>query len=235
MFSPNRVHYSPDDKPHVIVERLHPEDLSENIARGALTIMMRAYTDAFEGKNARPHMPDGTMAEHFAPHDDQRVKTEVGRMAAYMARGSQYWFARRGESSDEAATAEPVGLVKVSPSRASFAQKLRIAPPNMYINDIAVTLGSEGVGTQLLHAVSEYGGFDKERTAVLDAYKGTQAQEWFQRLGFVAQAGQLEPVVLSNGKQFEQVRMVGPSVGELVENLENQRLDLSLFLGHPEY
>jgi ribosomal protein S18 acetylase RimI-like enzyme len=200
--------------------------------------MMRAYEGAFEGEDARPRMPHGTMVEHFAPYNPRRVKAEVGRMAVYMASGSQYWFARRGETQNEALVAGPVGLVKVSPSRATLPQKLRVISPNMYVNDIAVSPGadSEGVGTQMLHAVSEYGGFDKERITVLDAFKDTRAQQWLKDLGFVAQQDvQIEPLALSNGQQFEQVRMVGPPVGELVENLEAERQDLLLFLARPEY
>jgi len=81
------------------------------------------------------------------------------------------------------------GIIKVTPSRATFLQKMRLSAPNLYIDNIATAPEAWGrdIGSCLMHTAVSYAGFKQNKIAVLDAFAGSSVNKWFKRLGFKEQ------------------------------------------------
>lgn len=168
------------------------DDITADLAAGALDIMAKAYGYQFE--ESGPRMPEGTFRRLFDSTDETKVHEQAAQMRIDVVGGSVYGFASDPEVDDS-----PVVIAKASPSRANPLQKIGWQAPNVYLNDIAVDPGRRGLrfASVALYDVLTSGRFERKRILALDGFVGnTLPNEWFERLGLHKVAADIEPFVV---------------------------------------
>lgn len=214
MDATSEIHYpTHPESGYVIVEHLDEEQLSIQVAYDALSVVVPAYRTQFEGPTTATNLPLGTIESYFQPEDEVGVRRHLDRMADHIEhQGSQYWFAVLADDEPMRRGVEglsPAGLIKASPSRATLAQRLKVRPPNMYLNDIVVKpeVQHRGIGADLLHVVTKFGGYSEKAAILLDGYEGNLVNEWFISLGIHERPEvAVEAMDLGNRHSLEQVR-----------------------------
>jgi hypothetical protein len=216
----------------VLVEQIGQEELSQEHAYAALRIVAAAYKAQFEGPETFINLPPGTIDAHFQPEDEAGARRQLGRMATYLESGSSYWFATVYDNdpyswATERSNSGSVGMIKVSPSRATITQKLKLSPPNMYLNDIAVSpnMQHRRIGTDMLYAVAKWSGYSPDVSMTLDGYANSSVNNWFVELGLQENPKvEVPPLLLGQGQRLEQVRFESgkTSLNDIVANLEQR-------------
>jgi ribosomal protein S18 acetylase RimI-like enzyme len=213
---PERVCYpSTEFNPHIVLERLD-ESAIKATAGDILQLVVRAYEHEFEtdcDEQPELSLPKGTIAAHYRIQDDSSAEFFCNKLLRYRNEyQSQFWIVT---STGVPVTEQQLaisGFLKVSPSRATLAQKLRIQAPNLYINDVIVdpAVQGRGIGTALMHTAVTHADFDPRQTAVLDSFTGTSASAWYERIGFVASGSVSSPTAFGE-HALPQTRYVSPS------------------------
>lgn len=160
----------------VSVERWEEDDLTYERVQNVLALLTRSYACMEDERYLADPLPQGAIAQHFQPNNNDRIVHHRDRMLEAMANGSQYWLAHNGSIQ---------GLIKFSPSRANILQDLRLSRANVYINDIVVDpqYRGRGIGSAMLHTALAYGGYSPRKVVALHQYAGSQANGWFADIG----------------------------------------------------
>lgn len=235
------IYHNPDTRQDYAVRRVHRPTVNLFVAGKVLELMADSYAHQFEDPNVN-HRPElvkpGTMRGRFLTRDRANIQ-QMYRMNSSIMNGSIYWHVDLDDkdsldtifySNDRA---DIGGLIKVSPSRASRAQKLRVRPPNCYVNDMVVAphwqheadaSRHHRLGSMLLHAALRHGEYSPGAKLALDGFEGNAANAWFGRLGMVAvPAAELDGWEAGPGVILPQVRLcsqVGTTLHDHVASLE---------------
>jgi hypothetical protein len=171
---------------YVVVERLDPATLDEAVAFNALCILTTASRDQLEVQRVTNKLRPDTMKNYFSAHVPESVRQYKSRMSALMAGGSQFWFAKIGPDARSALRREPMGMVELRLSRERLTQKMKMTPPTLTINKIAVAPVAQrkGMGTDMLFAVASFGGFSNDARLVVETVMDNPGNEWLRTLDF---------------------------------------------------
>jgi GNAT superfamily N-acetyltransferase len=221
----NQVIYQAERIDILSAERLaEADDIKPQHAYEALGLLAVSYARQFEAPNGP--LPQGAFQAYFNPDKDANVDRQHQRMRSYVSAGSQYWYLRAGDRSNQPSSL--AGLAKATPSKASRLQKTDLRSPNCFLNDIVVdpALQGRGCGSLLMHVVTKYSGFDEERIMALDGYVGNKLPNlWFKRLGMLPTGDAVTPLKLGS-HELAQVRYTssgGHTLGTMRHRLERSR------------
>lgn len=211
------VQYKHPEMGPLIVERLQSERVNYQVARQVRHLIGVAYGDEFESLRTpvNDRLPRGRISSAYLTDDPLAIEAHQERIDKALANGSSYWVLRAPNQPGQKGQ-NPVldGLVKTSPSRASLLQKLNIASPNCYVDDIMVRPGADagptfrGIGSMLLHTALEHDQYKPSATVVADTFRmGRAGPEFFSGVGFESQPDSVPPATVFNRGQENEIHL----------------------------
>jgi GNAT superfamily N-acetyltransferase len=211
-----RVNYEHPKLGALSVERLQPHQVSYPIAKQVRELVGTAYEREFESPRT-PHnvrLPQGRISNGFLLNNPAKIEAQRVRMDSTLDRGGAYWLVqstRDIQDGDGGIVFD--GLIKTMPSRATMFQRLKLASPNCYINDIvarprvAAGPGARGfgIGSALLHTALSYSEYGRQSIVVADTYRsGHSGPEFFDGAGFtINRDAAPEPTIFNGGEECE--------------------------------
>lgn len=240
------VHYPPtaDHQIRLVIEQVSADGVDRSIAREVLALLGATYTARFEGREAQARLPRGTIAALYNPEDPDAVIRQRDRMQQYIdEQRTQYWYVSsvndEGNTGVNQGRDTLPGMIKLSPSRPTLLHHIGAKPDNLYINDVLVNPHSQGhgLGTGLMHVAVTHAGFSANAVAVLDVYRGSSVNRWFEMLGLRESPDSPTDLAAEfGGHTLPQVRYVsedGLSLGGM--SLAMQNRDQWLASARPSY
>lgn len=215
------------------IQRIGHHTSDEAIAEGAIgvqAVLLQAYSRRFEGDNPAA-IPEGTFKQYrFDPSDPARVTAQSIKMREAVNAGSQYFIASTNDPRGEQVP-QVVGVAKVSPSvtRVMRVQQLLGGKPspNMFLDDIVVSEERRGVGSLLVGAAIDFGGFKPSATAALHAfYAEPSVNQWFFRLGFHEKRQLTERFAVGAYKLDQALLVSNLALREIRERISHKHADI---------
>lgn len=199
------------------VERLQSMDVRLRFAKQVRELVGVAYADEFESERAPQdvRLPRGLISHGFLSDLPEKVEAQRDRMEAALALGGAYWYVRFARPDGPDPDKQLEGMVKTSPSRATAMQKLHVASPNCYVNDIMVRpstrqepgLQCVGVGSALLYTALTQD-YKPSATVVADTYKiGRTGSRFFANADFETMPDIVPPATVFNGGEVDEIHL----------------------------
>ncbi|HEX7632763.1 MAG TPA: hypothetical protein VF401_00390 [Candidatus Saccharimonadales bacterium] len=219
----------PDGSQIEVRRIVEPGEVTFGVAQAVGELLTNAYAHQFE--QPRGSLPQGTFDAHFQGIDASATESRhhavyerIDKMRSSIDSGSQYWYVpeQRGALTDFKA------LLKVSPSRASWAQKIRRDDPNCYIDDIVAYPTQQRYASAVLLSALLYGGFNKDKAVALDGLDDNEeANAWFDRLSIpkIVSKKRLAPLQIRGGYELSMSRRSSEgiaSIGKIATTIQKE-------------
>lgn len=211
------VRYEHPEMGSLTVERLQSELVNYQVARQVRHLIGVAYGDEFESLRTpvNDRLPRGRISKAYLTDESAAIEAQQERIEKSLASGSTYWvLCAPNQPGQKGQNPALDGLVKTSPSRATLLQRLHIASPNCYVDDIMVRPGADagptfrGVGSMLLHTALKYDQYKPSATVVADTFRmGRAGPEFFSSVGFERQPDSIPPATVFNRGQENEIHL----------------------------